>query len=137
LEGFAVRRAAELLSVGEIAELGQVLADLADSAERGDLAAFRAHNERFHLAIVDRGASGGVLMQLIQQLTRNVARYAPAGNVLDRAYLEASQAEHVELYAFLRNKDGERAESLARQHALTFANHLMRRLEEQGQDTVH
>jgi DNA-binding GntR family transcriptional regulator len=134
LEGFAVRRAAELLSPAEIEELKQGLQVLADAAEQGDVGAFRRLNERFHRLIVSRGAGGGVLMELIEQLTRNVGRYTAAGHALDRAYLEASQAEHQQLYAHLCRKDGEAAESLARHHAQTFAEHLTRRLEEQRED---
>jgi DNA-binding GntR family transcriptional regulator len=137
LEGFAVRRAAELLSPAEIEELGRDLQGLADSAAKGDLAAFRRLNDRFHRRIVARGSGGGVLMDMIEQLTRNVVRYAAAGDVLDHAYLEASQAEHELLHAHLRNKDGEAAESLARHHALTFAEHLARCLEEQREDRAH
>ena len=134
LEGFAVRRAAELLTAPEIEELGRELQVLADSAEQGDVGAFRRLNDRFHRLIVTRGSGGGVLMEMIEQLTRNVVRYAAAGDVLDRAYLEASQAEHEQLFAYLCSQDGDAAESLARRHALTFAEHLARRLEEQRED---
>jgi DNA-binding GntR family transcriptional regulator len=134
LEGFAVRRAAELLSPTEIRDLGRMLDLLGDAAEQGDVVAFRRLNDRFHRRIVSRGAGDGMLMQLIEQLSRNVDRYSAAGDHLDRVYLEAAQAEHQQLYAYLRSKEGEAAESLARHHALTFAEHLMRRLEEQRED---
>jgi DNA-binding GntR family transcriptional regulator len=137
LEGFAVRRAAELLSPTAIDELGRGLQFLAQAAEQGDVLAFRRLNDRFHRQIVTCGAGGGVLMELIEQLSRNVARFSTAADVLDQAYLEAAQTEHVELYALLRCKDGGGAEALARHHALTFAEHLTRRLEEQRDDHQH
>lgn len=129
LEGYAIRMATDRLTDADLETIQAELDVLEDSTERGDVAAFRRHNTRFHEAILHRGMGKGALAEMIRQLTRNTERYRAAGAVLDQAYLEAAQAEHRRLVEFLRQRRADEAEMLTRNHALTFVNHLSRRLE--------
>jgi DNA-binding GntR family transcriptional regulator len=135
LEGFAVRRAAESLTPIELETISRELDTLRAAAEAVDVPTFLRHNLHFHRQIVAVGAGAGPLLDLIEQLRRNVARFAAMAQALDDEYLQASQVEHEQLYDCVRLGQADAAEALARRHALTFAAHLARCLEEQS--TAH
>lgn len=129
LEGYAIRLATERFTDDDLETIQRELDILEESTKRGDIAAFRRHNTRFHEAILRRGKGEGALADMIHQLTRNTERYRAAGALLDQAYLEAAQAEHRCLVELIRQRRVDEAELLARRHALTFVNHLAWRLE--------
>ena len=123
LEGYAVRLITEALTPTDLELIEHELAQLEEATQNGDTTAFRHSNFRFHAAVL-RGNIGQSLREMIEQLTRNTERYRAAGAVLSQDYLDAAQAEHRQLVTLLKEGRGAEAEMLARQHALTFANHL-------------
>jgi DNA-binding GntR family transcriptional regulator len=130
LEGFAVKKAVAVLTDADIARIGRELEALEDATRKHDSVAFREYNTRFHDAILNR-AGGRALPDLIAQFTRNTERYRAAGTLLDQDYLEASQAEHRELFKLLQERKADEAEKLVREHALTFASSLVRHVSEE------
>ena len=125
LEGYAVRLAVDRLGEDDLAKVARELAVLEELVARGDVAAFRERNTRFHGLILAR-ADGRALPELLAQLGRNTNRYMADALGLDQAYLAASQAEHRRLFQLLKERRGEEAEMLARHHAITFVDHLAR-----------
>ena len=128
LEGYALRLITDTLTDKDFDLIDGELEQLEKVTRTGDTAAFRHHNFHFHSTLL-RGDIGQALREMIDQLTRNTERYRAAGAVLSQDYLDSAQAEHRELVSLLKERRAVEAETLARQHALTFANHLMSHLE--------
>jgi DNA-binding GntR family transcriptional regulator len=115
LEGVAAAVAALELDADELAGLEVMLRRLDESAADGDMATYAQLNERFHTLIVEGGrmprlaeAASTMWAQMRPQLAR-----LPSGD----EQLEASRAEHRELYEALRRRAPRRARSAAERHA--------------------
>lgn len=128
LEGYAIKQTAGGLTEQDFADFDEQIEKLEDATQRGDARAFRQANLAFH-ALLLRGDIGSALRGMIDQVFRNTERYRTAGIELDQAYLENAQAEHRQLVAALRLRRASEAESIARQHALTFVDHIAESLE--------
>jgi len=126
LEGYGARLAVEHVTEADLAAIRQAHETLDRAATRGDVAAFREGNLRFH-ALMLASVPGRALQDVIAQLVRNTERYRAIGDThLDRAYLEAASADHRRVMAAFEARRGEEVEALARAHALTFVTHLER-----------
>jgi DNA-binding FadR family transcriptional regulator len=75
-------------------------------------AEFRAHDPRFHLAIAEIAGSPRAAAELLAVLSRLVRFYVP----YPIAYLHASNDDHRELLARLRERDAAGAAGVARRH---------------------
>jgi len=132
LEGYGAHLAVEHVTEADLAALRRQYEDLDRAATRGDVAAFREGNLRFH-ALMLAPAPGRALQDVITLLVRNTERYRAIGDRhLDRTYLEAASADHRRVMAAFEARRGEEVETLARAHALTFVTHLERCLRTEG-----
>lgn len=128
LEGYAISLITGTFSDHDLSDIDEQLERLEEATRRGDASAFRQANLAFH-ALLLRGDIGPSLREMIDQVFRNTERYRTAGIELDQAYLDHAQAEHRRLVAAVKKGDAAEAERIARQHALTFVNHIAESLE--------
>lgn len=128
LEGYAARLSAERMTAEGLAAVKKEMRRLEEATAAGNIARFRQRNRAFHRAILAPSA-GHAIHDHIANLASNTERYLRLGNsILDRHYLEASQADHRQMVQLLeRGKAGE-LETLTRGHALMFVEHMARRL---------
>lgn len=129
LEGYAIRIAAEQMDETDLDEIQQALEKLEAVSNTDSIKEHFKENADFHNLIYSK-ANGKLLPELINQLKRNTERYQFLIEFLDEKYFEATGEEHRKLVQLLRDKNGEEAEQLQRQHASTFAQHLVRRMKE-------
>ena len=121
LETDAVEVVACQASAAQLAELTALHADL--EAAVGDAERFFAINEAFHLRLLEL-ADNKWRLQVVQDL-RKVMKLHRQHSLLKAGRLEESLAEHRELMAALRARDGARAAQGMRKHfrsGLTAAN---------------
>ena len=121
LETDAVEVVACQASAAQLAELTALHADL--EAAVGDADRFFAINEAFHLRLLEL-ADNKWRLQVVQDL-RKVMKLHRQHSLLKAGRLEESLAEHRELMAALRARDGARAAQGMRKHfrsGLTAAN---------------
>jgi DNA-binding FadR family transcriptional regulator len=110
------------------ADLAALRAALAAMDEAPDIEAFEQADVRFHLALV--GASGNEALQLVMLAVRDsiAAHLLDALRGLDepRAALRRLRREHAAIIAAIEARDGERAETLVRDHVMGFYRRVMR-----------
>lgn len=115
LESDAAMAVAQNASAAQIAELLALHRQLED--EVGDRDRFFAANERFHMKLLEV-ADNRWRNQLVADL-RRVMKLNRHHSLFKEGRLEASLKEHRQIMAALKARNGERAQSLMRQH---FAN---------------
>jgi DNA-binding GntR family transcriptional regulator len=117
LESAAAREAIERMSGDFFAQLDQVVADMADAAERGDVDEVVTNDTRFHAMIV--AASG---RRRVTELwtTMNAQMYALMRSSLDRQGIELPEVanRHRILAKALAGHDAATIESAIRAHYL-------------------
>jgi DNA-binding GntR family transcriptional regulator len=128
LEGYAARLALKDLQDRDLEIINHEFHCLEKATEAGDPVEFRLHNPRFHQAILAPAKDHAVHTQ-IAQLNSQTERFLAVGvAMLDRDYLEAAQADHRRILDLVRLRSADQLEILVRNHALTFADHMARRI---------
>jgi DNA-binding GntR family transcriptional regulator len=114
LEGMAARLAAENATPNEIAEIRELLEDMDTARQRGDIAALRRLTGDFH-QLVCRASHNNRLLQSLQSLLDHV-RQMQTSTLYGEGRAAAALDEHRSLLAAIEARDGDRAETLAREH---------------------
>jgi DNA-binding GntR family transcriptional regulator len=125
LEGYAAAEASQVMTAEDLAVTAGLLDALERATDDNDVREFRRRNTEFHNSFVHKAPSQA-LQDAIGAIARNTERYRHSDDVFDRAYLEASQAEHRELLTLLQQRRRDDLERLHRRHAMTFVDHLIR-----------
>jgi DNA-binding GntR family transcriptional regulator len=114
LEMLAVRLAVPRLGPDDIAELDELVATMAERAERDEVAEFFEANSAFHVRLVM--ASGNAkLLELYEQLVAQLGRYRLRSLKL-RGNLDRSVAEHAAILRAAKRGDADRAAHLMSEH---------------------
>ena len=114
LEGMAARLAAENATPSEIAELYELLEDMAAVVRRGDAGAMRRLTGEFHQSVC-RSSHNGRLLQSLQTLLDHV-RQMQTSTLYGEGRPAAALNEHRALVEAIAVRDADRAEQLAREH---------------------
>jgi DNA-binding GntR family transcriptional regulator len=125
LDGYAAAQASIVMTAEDFESTEKLLQDLEAAARAVDVSEFRRLNALFHSSFVKKARSR-TLQEQIADITRNTERYRHSDDVFDRAYVEASQAEHRELFSLLQQRRCDDIERLHRRHAISFVDHLIR-----------
>jgi DNA-binding GntR family transcriptional regulator len=115
LESDAAVQVSQTATTAQIAELGDLHAEL--ESHIADRAKFFAANERFHMRLLEI-ADNRWRMQLVADL-RKVMKLNRHHSLFKQGRLEASLKEHRRIMSAIKARNGERVQSLMRQH---FAN---------------
>lgn len=133
VEGMAAHHAARHVTDAELDELAQLHAEMSACATPDDLATYRELNRRFHALIFEASGRSYLVRTLAQlwasfptMLWSNIPRIAVA-SVPGRD--EPDTAEHEEIVAAMRARDGERAERAVRRHIEASAAALLSAME--------
>lgn len=123
LEGLAAGMAAQILTHEDLARLEELLHQMDESFEAGNIKDFAAHDREFHLSLYCM-APNRRLYQLILELWNESQRARSVFNLrTDR--LGSFLKDHRELMEALERKDFESAEQIVRQHRLSVAKALV------------
>jgi DNA-binding GntR family transcriptional regulator len=114
LECAASRLAAENAAPAEIARMGELIEDLEIAATRDDADLFRALSGQFHLSVHEAGRNRR-LAEMLATLQDNVRRFS-GSTLYASGRLAEALGEHRALYQAIRDRDGDRAEALTREH---------------------
>lgn len=120
LEGAAARLAAQHASEIEIAAMAELVED--EPSRFDDARALAALNQRLH-GLLYLGAHNRYLLRSLDQLAATMALLPSLLTQGGRA--EEAHAEHRALLTALRGRDGEAAESAAREHARAALRHRL------------
>jgi len=134
IEGMAARYAARTVTTEDLEELEDLHRRMQECETPRDLALYRELNRRFH-AVVFRASRRSYLARILSQLWAafptmlwsTIPRVAVA-SVPGRD--EPDTAEHAEIIASLRAKDGKRAERAVRRHIEAAARALLSAMKE-------
>jgi DNA-binding GntR family transcriptional regulator len=125
LEGYAARLAAERATDDEIRQLealgSQGLDNVTDPAHNVVLA-----NDAFHEMLVDT-AHNPLLTELVRRSCQYYFNYRIAATY-SHGQLQAAVADHQQLVAAVRERDGDLSEALARAHVAEGLSHVLRNL---------
>lgn len=114
LEGMAARLAAENATPSEIAEIRELLEDMAAVFRRGDVGALRRLTGEFH-QLVCRASHNNRLLQSLKSLLDHV-RQMQTSTLYGEGRAAEALEEHRKLLQAIAARDGEAAERLAREH---------------------
>ena len=114
LEAAAARLAAENATSAELADMRELLEDMAAVCERGELDVFREMTAEFHLCVC-RASHNGRLLRMLKDLQDQVRHLKTSTLFIEGRAAEALQ-EHRALLLALEARDPERAEIVARSH---------------------
>lgn len=114
LEGMAARLAAENATRAEIDELDALVEDMGALAVRGDIAPLRELTGEFH-RLIGRASRNGRLVRSLGALLDHV-RQAQSSTLYLTGRPAAAVDEHRNLLRAIAKRDGDLAETLARQH---------------------
>jgi DNA-binding GntR family transcriptional regulator len=129
LEGFAARSAARRATEDDLAVLNALREEQAQ-VPREDVRRLFDVDHRFHRAIA-RAAHNDYLAQVLDRFYGLSLRlWHLAGPEMD--VLAGAVDEHLELLTAIQAGEGERAESIMRQHIGGFYDHVLRAFEERG-----
>lgn len=122
LEGIAARLAVRHLTDADLRRLRDLCDDIDATFERGDDAAFLAHNLAFH-SIISEAAHSARLQKLIKDFYDLSAQYRALGLNLPGRH-EEIRLEHRHIADALATRDPERAELCAREHHINTARRI-------------
>lgn len=115
IEGLAARQAAERSAdAGVKKEIRALAKDVAAVVKKSDLAAYRAHNQRFHAAIV--AMSGNHALDKLVQRLQIAIYYIQFRSQLEVDVIAQSLAEHDVICEAILRGDAEAADRAMRQH---------------------
>jgi DNA-binding GntR family transcriptional regulator len=114
LEATSARLAAENATSAELADMRELLEDMAAVCERGELDVFREMTAEFHLCVC-RASHNGRLLRMLKDLQDQVRHLKTSTLFIEGRAAEALQ-EHRALLLALEERDPERAEIVARSH---------------------
>ncbi|MBK8062685.1 MAG: GntR family transcriptional regulator [Betaproteobacteria bacterium] len=114
LEALIGELACAQASESDIAAIRALHYEMMAAHARRDLAAYFAHNQAIHLALVEAGGNA-VLAHTYRQLNANVRRVRYMAN-LSPARWDAAVREHEEILAALTARDGVRLKALLSDH---------------------
>jgi DNA-binding GntR family transcriptional regulator len=114
LEGLAAREAASYAQEPELRALEDLLSEMHAAIAKNDPTEYVRRNARFHAIIISAGKNESLKegidrYRIVMRHYRNVALALPGR-------MRESVAEHEQILAALRAKDGEAAESAMRRH---------------------
>ncbi len=135
LEALAARRVAErgLNAIG-LGELESAVADMDTALSRDDLKAWAAADQRFHERLVALSGNSR-LIAVVQTFTDQVHR-ARMQTLTQRPKPTASNRDHGDLVAAIRDRDGERAYTIHRRHRAVAGAMLVALLDRLGVDAI-
>ena len=114
LEGYAARRAVELMAEKEIVRLEQFNTEIEECAKRQDVSGMtRAHNA-FHELILET-CGNRKIQQVVAGLVRQFLRFR--FYVASLVHVDDILREHADIVAAIRSGDGERAENCMKVNA--------------------
>jgi len=114
LEGLAAREATPNFTSGDLQQAGQILADQAAMLKSGDVERASELNKRFHLLILERSGNHR-LRSMLANLDDHIQRFRVLSN-LQRGAQQTSVVEHQRVFAAIRDKNPEAAESAMKAH---------------------
>lgn len=114
LDGLAARLAAEHASLSELTRFRQLMDMMRDSVEEGQLEAVVQGNMMFH-DLLHQAAGNERLRTLSRDLGDFVRRFSTESFASEERAL-SMLAEHVQIVEAIDDRDGDRAERLARSH---------------------
>jgi DNA-binding GntR family transcriptional regulator len=114
LEGMAARLAAGNATPSEIADIRELLDDMASVRQRGDVGALRRITGEFH-QMVARAAHNGRLLQALTSMLDHV-RQMQTSTLYGEGRPAEALDEHRALLAAIEARDGDAAETAARTH---------------------
>lgn len=114
LEAEAIRAAVPLLGDEDVDALAEMVADIDEAADRGDLPEVTARNRRFHFALYD-AAGMPRLSRLLRQLWEATEAYRSL-YFQETVNRKRVAKEHAAMIKALRSRDAERVVELHDQH---------------------
>ncbi len=123
LEGYVARRAAELLTDAELADIEKLLDDADLLVQQGKVAACLQLGVRFH-ELLAKPLANPRLSAEISALTQHVDRVRPLVWRKDRAPIAESAEQHRAVFNALRARDAASAERLMFHHTLWYEKEL-------------
>ncbi|MFN8701808.1 MAG: GntR family transcriptional regulator [Rhodospirillales bacterium] len=133
LEGMLARRAAERITVAQIACMAAIEEKLEASAARKDFTAVLAANQAFHAVINEAAGNVEAIRVLEVHWNLIIALWGRHGYGTDRAAGVIS--DHRQLLVALRARDAEGAVMLASAHAVKAKQEMLRRFEASAKST--
>ncbi len=117
LESLAARLGAEKIEEDALAEMSQLLDEMAEAAKAEDIDAFYQRDRRFHL--LHYSASGREsLVRRIMALRVSSERYARVAYVMPRVSMKDTLETHHQLLDAVRRRDGARCEEVLKEDLL-------------------
>jgi len=132
IEGFAAEQATQRAEQHDIEILEQTAKSIAEAAEHGDTDTYVQSNVEFHMSLY-RLADNPRMLSMIRSLWLGRPPLTP---IAFPAYVRRSAAEHMEMVAALRQRDGARLRQLVVRHITSSKNELVRRLYADDSDRV-
>lgn len=132
LECFAVRLAVARLTDAHIVLFEGVLDAAVKALHDGDMAAYAAHDRRFHEAIAEL-SDNHALIDTLSRLALQIQMCRVLANQ-SREFAERAATERDEILAAFRARDGERAAALMAEHIADVKQSVVARLSEDAEN---
>lgn len=123
-EGYCVRLAAERASANEIAELGEVLAELVKPDN--DLERFMMLDRDFHLRIA-KAAKNDVLADILLNLNERSLRMWSL-TLADNEHQASVNTDHRDIFRAICHRNADEAEQIMRRHITSFRHTILEKL---------
>lgn len=123
-EGYCVRLAAERASATEIAELGEVLADLVKPDN--ELERFMMLDRDFHLLIA-KAAKNDVLADILLNLNERSLRMWSL-TLADNRHQASVNTDHRDIFRAICHRNADEAEQIMRRHITSFRHTILEKL---------
>jgi DNA-binding GntR family transcriptional regulator len=117
IEGFAIRRAAQKITPEQCAYLEELIREMAQAGQRGDMITLAEYDMQFHRTIVECGGSAGLLRVWVT-LSSQIQWFVVQSHPRHYSDLVEIGTRHQSIVSALREHNAERAVQVVQDHIM-------------------